>query len=723
MSDDTVVEYSAEWWATEVQSAEKELDSKFRDSGDRIVNRYLDIRDDGDAIRAVEQSGARKYNVFWANTEILKSALYATPPRPIVKRTHDDPNDDTARVGALIFQRILLHRIDNDNSDMHSAFMKAVEDRLVPGLGQVWCRLKTDVEKGVVDGVEVKQIKRQELCTDYVHWRDFIWGPARVWSEVPWVARRVWMSKKNFIARFGEEKYRTVKESINTTGRAEHGYPKGFEKGRVRVLEIWCKETMKAYWIQPDAKIELDALDDPLKLRDFFPCPEPLLATHTTNSLVPRADFTMVQDQYDELDLLNNRISILTKALRVVGAYDQNNTALTQMITGAEFNMIPVDNWAMLAEKGGMKGVVDWFPVEQVAKVLEGLVALRPLVIQQIYELTSISDIMRGGSNPRETLGAQKLKAQYSSVRLRLTQQAVALFVCRVMKIHCEILSKHVTPEEIRRMSAIDYTESRELAPAAIDFIKQLDANDYRITITEESLSMADYTAEREMRIAYITAVGQFLSQSSQMVTSIPAALPYIVKMITWVTSSFRGSDDIETVLDQAAASAMQNPPQLAGQEQQKPDNTLEVANIKAKVDTENNIRDNKTRLIIAEAERNQKGIIERERMAQDSQTREAERTMRAQESAANREATAKPPVTVDMGKMMETALQPLVESAQVQAQAAQVQLQSSQVLAASIQELAQAVAKPRRRVPVRDDAGEILYSDEVPIPEGEDDA
>ena len=597
MNDDDKSEYSAEWWVKEAQASEKELDQNWRTSGDKIVKKYLDERDDGDAVRAIEDAATRKYNIFWANTQILKSALYASPPKPVVKRIHDDPKDDAARVGALMLQRMLTFGMLQDNSDMHRAFQNATEDRLIPGLGQVWLRLRTEFAKEKLPAITdplsgaviepettIDRIVDQEVCTDYVQWRDFIWSPARVWSEVWWVGRRVWMTRSNFIKRFGEEKYKAIKKDITLNSVKELGFPKGFEKNRIQVLELWCKENKKAYWLQEQTKTMLDERDDPLKLRDFFPCPQPLLATHTTNSLVPRPDYAMVQDQYEELNVLNSRISILTKALRVVGAYDSKNTALQQMITGGEFNMIPVDNWAMLAEQGGMKGVVDWFPIEQVGNVLDKLVQLRPMIVEQIYELTSISDIMRGATNARETLGAQKLKAQYSSVRLQLTQKDQALFVTNAMKIKCEIISKHMDPQQIVKQSAIEITESAELVQQGLDFIKNLNANEFRVEISEESLSMADYTAERELRIAYLTSVGQFLSQSGQMVTAMPAAIPYIIRMIMWVTASFRGSDDIETVLDQAATSAQENPPQ--GQEEQAPpDFTLQVAQVKADTD------------------------------------------------------------------------------------------------------------------------------------------
>lgn len=746
MSDE-MTEYSAEWWAKEVSSAEKELDAKWRTSADKIVNRYLDVRDDGDGIGALLASSAKKYNVFWANTQILKSALYATPPKPVVKRLHDDAADDEARVGALMLQRIVAFGIDKDNSDMHRAFQNATEDRLIPGLGQVWLRLRTETESFPIEAItdpntgqeiepagEGERIINQEVCTDYVHWRDFVWSPARTWEEVSWVGRRVWMTKRGFVERFGKEAYTEIKEQMTgATVKNEFGYPKGFEKGRVQVLELWCKETKKAYWVHETCKVMLDERDDPIKLRDFFPCPMPLLATHTTNSIVPRPDFVMVQDQYEELDVLNDRISTLTRALRIVGAYDQSNVALSKMLTGSEFQMIPVDNWAMLAERGGIKGVVDWFPVEQVSKVLQSLIEIRPLIVAQIYELTSISDIMRGGSNPRETLGAQKLKAQYSSVRLRLTQQDVALFVTSAMKIKCEIIAKHMVPEEIMKQSAIQYTESAQFAQQGLSFIKNLEANQFRIEISEESLSMADYTAERELRIAYLTAVGQFLSQAGQMVVEYPAALPYISKMIAWVTASFRGSDDIETALDAAIKAAQEAPPKSEG-EPKEPDHSVEIAQAKSQADAAKSQADAQMHQSSEQA----KVMLQQQKLQHESEEKAKDRAheievtrieaalkiilqnMADESKASQAETDAENEAATAAAETGESDEEPLDQAKLLSEMVAKLGDPLTKH-AESLTELAKSIATPRRRTPVRDPkTGDILYSDETPMPEGE---
>ena len=580
MADSEVAleEYSAKWWSAEIKKRESQMDQEWRDSGDAVTARYLDRRDETGS--STDNANAKRYNIFWANTEITKAALYATPPKPEVKRQHGDAKDDIARTAALILERLLCVEFEQDESDMHEAIVNAVDDRLIPGMGQVWLRYDVHTEDYTVPAVtdpntgaelapaqQATKIVDEEVCCDYVHWRDFIHSAARTWGENWWVARRCYLKRKKFVARFGEDKWKLVEESVKESVEEKGRMPKGFMKGRVEVFEIMCEESNTVYWVTHNLDELLDKREDPLKLEKFFQCPKPLMATHTTNAFVPRSDFTMVQDQYQELDTLNERISVLTKALRVVGVYAKDNTELKQLLAGSEMLMIPVDNWAAFAENGGLKGQVDWFPVDIIAGVLEKLMQQRVAVINQIYELTSISDIMRGASNPRDTLGAQKMKAQYSSVRLQLRQQEVARFVGQILRIKCEIIARHWQPETIKRKSMIEMTESAQFADAAIELIKNYESMEYRIEIGEETLSLADYNAERQLRTEYLTAVGQFISQAGIIMKEMPAAAPYLLKMIAWVTAAFRGSSDIETVLDEAIQQASKPPEAPTGED------------------------------------------------------------------------------------------------------------------------------------------------------------
>ena len=109
---------------------------------------------------------------------------------------------------------------------------------------------------------------------------------------------------------------------------------------------------------------EEDGVPDPLHLEGFFPCPCPLNATMTNDTLIPVPDYAEAQDQYMQIDDLTKRIDILTNACKVRGVYDAAAQGVKRVFEeGQEPDLIPIDSWAMFAEKGGLKGAMDWVPI------------------------------------------------------------------------------------------------------------------------------------------------------------------------------------------------------------------------------------------------------------------------------------------------------------------------------------------------------------------------
>jgi hypothetical protein len=253
--------------------------------------------------------------------------------------------------------------------------------------------------------------------------------------------------------------------------------------------------------------------------------------------------------------------------------------------------MIPVDNWAMFAEKGGIKGVIDWFPLDMIVTALDKLRQLFADAKGELYELTGISDIMRGVSAPRETATAQGLKAQYSSVRLQYLQGEVSEFVQNALRIKAEIIANLFQPETIIRNSLIEYTPDGDLAVEAVQVLKDEWSRCYRISIHADQLAIPDYNAERQGRIEFITSMGQFISQVWPMLQAEPGAGPFLMQILQWGIASFRSAHSIEGVFDKAALALVQKlqqqstaPPQPSPEEV-KAQLDVQVANAKMELD------------------------------------------------------------------------------------------------------------------------------------------
>ena len=558
----------AQRWSSEIEASKKELE-RFQEDGDKITRRYLDKRDEW----GKEES---RVNLFWSSMKVLLSLLYARPPKASVARSFLDSADDQARVAGVVVQRILNRSFDDNVSNWDSALRQCIEDWLVVGMGQAWLRYAVETEESVlpaeidpITGEElvaeqvVEQIIDETAPIDYIYWKDFFYSPARVWEEVRWVARRVYMTRDQLIKRFGEEIGKVVPLFSSTSKDVNAQTPKHDPWARGEIFEIWCKEDKKVYWYAKGCEVILDVKDDPLQLDDFFPCPKPLAANLTSSNFMPRADYIFAQDQFQELDEINTRITWLTRAAKVIGLYDKNNDGIQRMFNqAAENQLIPVDNWAMFAESGGIKGKVDWVPIDQVVNAINQLRVYRQDKTVQIYEVLGISDVMRGSSKASETATAQQLKAQFGSTRIQLSQFYIAEWITNLLRIKAEIISKHWQPETIAMRSNIMRTPDAQFAAPAIQLVKDERLAEYRISVEADSLSAMDWAQERDSAVQFMSAMGAFVAQIGPMIQTVPGSSPYFLKLLQWSVSKFKVSSEIESVLDQAVAQLQANPPQ-----------------------------------------------------------------------------------------------------------------------------------------------------------------
>jgi len=296
----------------------------------------------------------------------------------------------------------------------------------------------------------------------YVFWEDYRETPARTETEIWWKAYRSYLTRRELVDRFGKEKGEACNLDYTPHGVKTTDYEQGpltdaFKKAIV--WEIWDKKQKKAVWWAKGYKDGvLDEKDDPLEVPGFFPSPQCLRATTSNEQRVPIADYIEYQDQAVELDNLTSRIDRLVRALKVAGVYAGSEKAVLQQLVddGSENKLIPVEDWAGFAgDKGGLNGLIQWLPVEQIARVLIQLYDARERILRIIYQTTGIADILRGETNPTETLGAQQLKTQFATRRITRAQKDVARFARDLLRLRGAIMARHFSPATLALMSGL----------------------------------------------------------------------------------------------------------------------------------------------------------------------------------------------------------------------------------------------------------------------------
>ena len=562
--------YDATFWHDEIKRYETDY-KKFVEAGKKIIKRYKDERKDS------ENTDAR-FNILWSNVRTLKPAIYSRPPKIEVSRRFDD-QDDVARVASMIIERTVEYEI-KQYPDYHNALSNSVEDRLLPGRGVAWMRYEPTIE--TVDAEpqiseddlaeeEAEPLERvtSERCpVDYVFWQDFAHLPARTWEEVTWVARRVYMSSEEGEERFGEifsqvplthspDKTDDDKETTQSLKKAV-------------VWEIWCKPSKSVYWVAENFDEMLDEREDPLDLDSFFPCPKPIFATITTDSLVPVADFKLYQDQADEIDEITGRIKHLTKALKVMGIYAADEPALARLMKeGNDAVMIPVTNWPAFVEKGGLQGAVQFMPLRDIIAALQQLYVARESCKQIIYETTGISDILRGASMASETATAQQIKSQFASIRLNDMKDDVARFARDLLRMKAEIICLKYQPEVILEISGIAHTPDAEFAPQAIALLKNDSLRNFSIDIQTDTLVQLDEQTEKQSRMEFLSATSQFMEKAVQASQIAPDMAPLAMQMLLFGIRGFKVGRELEGVFERTAKDMMDKSKQP---QEQKPD-------------------------------------------------------------------------------------------------------------------------------------------------------
>lgn len=462
-----------ETWLKEIGEARK-LENDFRKEGHRIVELF-----EGTKKREFQ------FNILFSNTETMLPALYNNVPRPIVQRRFKD-EDPVGKLASTAAQRTLEYLVD-DGSAVYTPFdelMKsAVLEALVPGRGVTRFKYDADIEEQELpepaeDGAPVapqEAVRYETVCGEEIPWDRFLHGNAKKWKDVPWGAIEHFMTREELESNFGEEigSKIPVSEMASNSATADEGEnsdPKDDTKNLkvAQVFEIWDKEEKKVLFISPAWKqAPIKETGDPLGLSGFFPWPRPLTFTAKISTLTPVALYTFYEEQAKELNRVTVRINKLIAALKVRGMYDSTVEGIEKVLQQDDNVLVPAENVAALLAGGNALEKAIWLmPIEKLVVVLQQLYVQREQVKTTIYELTGIADIMRGSSAASETLGAQQLKNQWGTLRLKKTQKEVMRYCRDCLRIMAEIAVTKLSPETLKAMTGLPYPTGSEKAMA-----------------------------------------------------------------------------------------------------------------------------------------------------------------------------------------------------------------------------------------------------------------
>jgi len=629
------------YWMAEIENAKRVFRPWWKEA-DRIVAKY---RDDADRKRNGSQ-----FPIMSSNVNLQRQAVYNSPPIPDIRRRYGGPGNPVERDAANVLSRAISISLDNWSFDV--AIEDAVMDMLLGGRGVVRIRHEPTMD-------EAGEPVWYECKAERVPYKDFLHQPEKDWQRVNWLAFSHYLDREQ-IRELSPKNGDKVKLNYSASTEEPGGWGKKNQEERdvfkrALVYEIWDRRKKEVLFIADSWRMApLKIESDPLGLAEFYPCPRPIYADREPDSLIPLSDYRLYEDQAEELQQITSRIRVLVSALRFKGVQSLPLN-IGEMLENAEDGdlvpVTPVDPTADLSK-------FIWFwPVERIAEVLSGLYVQREQVKQTIYEITGLSDIIRGTTDPNETLGAQRIKAQNATGRLAEKQRNTAKLIREILRVKAELIAEHWTPEIMSAATGVMVT------PEVSALLSSDQMRLWRIDIETDSTVQADLSDARENVGQLIQGMAGFTQAIGPAVQAGMMTGAEATRLLSAFTAPFRLGRQAELVFDEIAARNEEQSQQQ--QASQQPDTARQEAEMSAQNDKERMMLEHQreTQRLQLEGAKTQAEIArEDRRLALEEQRTAADHRLNARKMQMDESAMTGQPFMDPNMEMMKQAMMMLAQ-------------------------------------------------------------
>lgn len=487
-----------------------------------------------------------KQNIFWSSVETLKPFIYFKAPAPYIERKSKTSNP-VKDMACKILENALVHNLECQDFD--GVIKYARNDYILNGLGLTYEKYVPEFKKVVQqaitpDGVAIMQeadvLTDAKVITTYIDPQKIIadCNHVAVWEDCEWVAQIIDMTKREAIEQFGEEIATQIVDGIGTDEELNSA---------TKVYRIWDKKGERIIYLSTEVKDRFLRVDkDVLKINGFFPFPKPVFATLANDGLIPVPDYSEIKCQLDELDGVNNRMRLTMQALKVSGAYDGSFPELANLLD-KDVSLIQVSDFEKVREKGGIDGFVGFMPIGQYIEALQALAERRAQLVQAIYEITGVSDIMRGNSDPSETATAVTKKTNFGTLRNQDRQNDFQRYLTDLLKIKAEILCEMLTPELLAQFA--DDNADMQVLSGAIQLLKTDKLRNLTLGIETDTSFMQSEEAEKTMNA--VKNIHEMITAAFQVVSAQPALLALYKQMLTSVVVTLPNTRQFTAAIDE----------------------------------------------------------------------------------------------------------------------------------------------------------------------------
>lgn len=443
---------SQQLWLDKIRAAKAEPTyKKWREDAAQAVAAY-----EGGEVQGAIITGA---NLFHSNTETVAPSIYNSTPVPDIRVRFGDP-DKITKTAVDMLERVVTYDLDACRFD--DLMFDVVRDAYI--VGEAMPRIRYEpIEPGESDKVYPEMVPYDRV----------IKGPSRTWEKTPWLVFEHDMTFDE-VASMNKEAAEDISFGGGKTYRervqAENGQEPEARDTNIfqtaKVFEIWDKKTRTVLWIT-DKPLEpvITHIDDPLELEGFFPVPYGLRPITKRGKQIPIVQYVTHKALFDEFERVCKRINALIAQLRVRGLYDAKMAPDFKRLkdcADGEYEPAHAAEDFVAGQKRSLADAVMHWPNEQIIQTVRELALHRDAIKALIWEATGVADIMRGNTDPDETLGAQELKTEWGSMRVKKFQAEAARCARDIIRMMVEVRANISPWDWLKTISNMDFAPTEQ---------------------------------------------------------------------------------------------------------------------------------------------------------------------------------------------------------------------------------------------------------------------
>jgi len=557
-------------WLAEIAAAESSDNYRaFLDAARRAYRAY-------GARKSSEHDPIRSSSIFWSSVQTLLPYLFFNLPEPRAKRLDVSAPGPVDKLAAEVSERNLS--LQADIQPLKDVIEQAIEQWLVASFGQVWIRYEFEESE---DPSGMRSVSHAVAAVDFVHFEDWIMPDCRNWQEVSesWAGRKLYLTREEIEARFPDLEPQDLDQLNYIRGHRDERYTASSRQrsGGVEALERACvyeicdMQRGRRLFLSKDlsTKFLMVAEYTVVEFANGSPFPKPLFGTQTSDSVWSVVDYTYLEDAERTIRETVNTKRLLVKNCKPRAVYaSEFEDVLKPVFESLTATGASVKNWASFAQQGGIRGSVDFVPVEQYANCLNILAGVEASEVASFERLSGITDLMKGIADPRNSEGTNRQIGVYGDKRTSRKQQEVARFVRDVQRLQYDVICDAFPAEIIARNANLPLQDP--MTAQVLQLLKTESRRAFVIEIETDATIETDERSSRAELTEFMGVLMQVLQVSAQIMQLNPGYVGVVNEILLMSVRSFFSGRKVEETLEQAFEQAKQAQQQQAQQQQQE---------------------------------------------------------------------------------------------------------------------------------------------------------